>query len=255
MEIIKKFFTRCGHCLKFFFMPTHGLLWQIMMTISEDFGFSRSAAIRACVDKDGSPIPWYTYTAIEFLSQFCYKDLSVFEYGSGNSTLYWSARAAQVTSVEHNPQWYSQMQRVYADRGNVACILQPDSERYVSCLSQKYDIIVIDSNWRDACSACALQYIKEGGMSGTEFIVEDGVCKLKDRSAFAGSVATANVLIRTMVNEAGCSVPAAVKMLTKVPAEILKVNKGELAPGKDADIVVFDEDIAIKQVFLAGKRV
>ena len=96
--------------------------------------------------------------------------------------------------------------------------------------------------------------IKEGGMSGTEFIVEDGVCKLKDRSAFAGSVATANVLIRTMVNEAGCSVPAAVKMLTKVPAEILKVNKGELAPGKDADIVVFDEDIAIKQVFLAGKR-
>ena len=176
MEIIKKIFTRCGHCLKFFFMPTHGLLWQIMMTISEDFGFSRSAAIRACVDKDGSPIPWYTYTAIEFLSQFCYKDLSVFEYGSGNSTLYWSARAAQVTSVEHNPQWYSQMQRVYADRGNVACILQPDSERYVSSLSQKYDVIVIDANWRDACSACALQYIKEGGM----IIIDDTERSLSD---------------------------------------------------------------------------
>lgn len=97
--------------------------------------------------------------------------------------------------------------------------------------------------------------IKEGVMSGTEFIVEDGVCKLKDRSAFAGSVATADRLIRTLVKECGVAVPVAVKMLTKVPAELLKVNKGVFAPGKDADIVVFDENIAVKQVFLAGTKV
>ena len=98
--------------------------------------------------------------------------------------------------------------------------------------------------------------IKEGVlMSDTEVIVEDGVCKLKDRSAFAGSVATANVLIRTLVKDCNCPVPTAVKMLTKVPAEILKVNKGELKAGKDADIVVFDEDITVKQVFLAGKKI
>ena len=90
---------------------------------------------------------------------------------------------------------------------------------------------------------------------GLETIIEDGVAKLPDRTAFAGSVATANVLIRTMVKEAGCSVPAAVKMLTQIPAEILKVNKGELAPGKDADIVVFDDDITVKAVFLAGQKV
>lgn len=97
--------------------------------------------------------------------------------------------------------------------------------------------------------------IREGVMSGTEFIVEDGVCKLKDRSAFAGSVATADRLIRTLVKECGVAVPLAVKMLTKVPAELLKVNKGVFAPGKDADIVVFDEDIAVKQVFLAGNKI
>ena len=97
--------------------------------------------------------------------------------------------------------------------------------------------------------------IKEGVMSGTEFIVEDGVCKLKDRSAFAGSVATADVLVRTLVKSCDCPVPTAVKMLTKVPAEILGVEKGELKAGKDADIVVFDEDITVKQVFLAGKTV
>jgi len=97
--------------------------------------------------------------------------------------------------------------------------------------------------------------VTEGVMSGIEFIVEDGVCRLKDRSAFAGSVATADRLIRTLVKECGVAVPVAVKMLTKVPAEILKVNKGVFAPGKDADIVVFDQDIAIQQVFLAGQRI
>ena len=96
--------------------------------------------------------------------------------------------------------------------------------------------------------------ITEGVMSGTEFIVEDGVCKLKDRSAFAGSVATADCLIKTLVSECGYSIPMTVKMLTEVPAKILKVNKGRLIKGCDADIVVFDEKINIINVFLAGKE-
>lgn len=97
--------------------------------------------------------------------------------------------------------------------------------------------------------------IKEGVMSGTEFIVEDGVCKLKDRSAFAGSVATADVLVRTLVKSCDVPVPTAVKMLTKIPAQILKVDKGELKAGYPADVVVFDEDITVKQVFLAGEKI
>ena len=95
--------------------------------------------------------------------------------------------------------------------------------------------------------------IKSGVMSGTEFIVEDGVCKLKDRSAFAGSVATADMLIRTLVKSCGFDIPVAVKMLTEVPAKVLGVNKGVIASGKDADIVVFDEDIKITQVFVGGQ--
>ena len=95
--------------------------------------------------------------------------------------------------------------------------------------------------------------IKEGVMSGTEFIVEDGVCKLKDRSAFAGSVATADCLIRTLVKNCGFSIPTAVKMLTEVPAEILKIKKGKIANGYDADIIVFDEEIKMIKIFIKGK--
>ena len=97
--------------------------------------------------------------------------------------------------------------------------------------------------------------IKEGEMSGTEFIIEDGVCKLKDRSAFAGSVATANLLIKTLVKDCGFDVPTAVKMLTETPAQILKLNKGVLGTGYDADVVVFDENFNVMDVFVDGKKV
>lgn len=96
--------------------------------------------------------------------------------------------------------------------------------------------------------------IKEGVMSGTEFIVEDGVCKLKDRSAFAGSVATANLLVKTLVQDCGFDVPTAVKMLTEVPAKILKLNKGSLKENYDADFIVFDEEFEVSDVFVSGKK-
>ncbi len=96
--------------------------------------------------------------------------------------------------------------------------------------------------------------IKEGVMSGTAFIVEDGVCKLKDRSAFAGSVATADCLIQTLVKDCGYRIPTAVKMLTEVPAEILKIRKGKLVENYDADIIVFDEDINVSSIFINGKK-
>ncbi|MBR2988371.1 MAG: N-acetylglucosamine-6-phosphate deacetylase [Clostridia bacterium] len=97
--------------------------------------------------------------------------------------------------------------------------------------------------------------VKSGTMCGTDFIVEDGVAKLPDRSAFAGSVATANTLIKTLVFECGYSVEQSVKMLTKIPAQIMKLNKGIIAKGLDADLVVFDDNIEIDSVFVMGNKV
>lgn len=97
-----------------------------------------------------------------------------------------------------------------------------------------------------------------GGMSnGLEVIIEDGVAKLPDRSSFAGSVATADRLIRTMVNIAEVPLLEAVKMLTSTPARILGVDdrKGSLTKGKNADIVVFDKNIAIDKVIIKGKLI
>ena len=95
-----------------------------------------------------------------------------------------------------------------------------------------------------------------GGLAeGREVIVEDGVAKMPDRSCFAGSVATTDRLVRTMVQIAGCSITDAVKMMTLSPARFmgLERTKGSIEPGKDADIVFFDEDIRVSRVIIGGK--
>jgi N-acetylglucosamine-6-phosphate deacetylase len=92
---------------------------------------------------------------------------------------------------------------------------------------------------------------------GLKVIVEDGVAKLPDRSSFAGSVATADRLVRTMVQQAGIPLLDAVRMLTMTPASILGIDgkKGSLIPGKDADIVLFNEHIDIQMTIVGGKIV
>ena len=97
--------------------------------------------------------------------------------------------------------------------------------------------------------------IKEGVMSGTEFIVEDGVCKLKDRSAFAGSIATTDRLVKVMTKECGYDMATAVKMITETPAKIAKINAGRIEKGKRADIVVFDDDISVEMTLVNGQKI
>lgn len=91
--------------------------------------------------------------------------------------------------------------------------------------------------------------------TGLKVIVEDGVAKMQDRSSFAGSVATADRLVRTMIKLAAVPLQEAVTMMTQTPARIMKIDnkKGSLAKGKDADILIFDEDINIKLTMVNGR--
>jgi N-acetylglucosamine-6-phosphate deacetylase len=91
--------------------------------------------------------------------------------------------------------------------------------------------------------------------NGLPVIIEDDVAKLPDRTAFAGSVATTDRLVRNMINLANVSVIDAVRMMTSTPARIIGVadRKGSLAKGKDADVVIFDEKIKIETTIVKGK--
>ncbi len=85
-------------------------------------------------------------------------------------------------------------------------------------------------------------------------IVKDGVAWLPDFETFAGSVATPDVCIRTVTQKAGIRLVDAVKMMTLTPARLcgLEHLKGSISAGKDADIILFDKDINIRNIFKKG---
>ena len=92
--------------------------------------------------------------------------------------------------------------------------------------------------------------------SGQKVIIEDGVAKMPDRKAFAGSVATADRLLRTMVNLAEVPLTDSVKMLTETPARIQGfTDRGTLDVGKRADIVLFNDDLQIVRTIIGGRTV
>ena len=88
-------------------------------------------------------------------------------------------------------------------------------------------------------------------------IIEDGVCKLADRTALAGSIATSDRLVRTLVQQAEVPLEDAVRMASETPAHIMRVHdrKGSLARGKDADIIILDDKLKVRCVWQMGKLI
>ncbi|MDR1918672.1 MAG: N-acetylglucosamine-6-phosphate deacetylase [Tannerellaceae bacterium] len=107
----------------------------------------------------------------------------------------------------------------------------------------------------DSMSAAACPGMTE--MYGGRVIVEDGVCKLADRSAIAGSLATMSHAMRTMTQQAGVSLEEAVRMASETPAAIMRIaeRKGSLTKGKDADIIIFDQGINVLATIVEGRIV
>ena len=90
--------------------------------------------------------------------------------------------------------------------------------------------------------------------NGQRVIIENGVCKMPDRKAFAGSVATTDRLVRNMITLAGASLPAAVDMQTRIAARIIgrESDLGRIAPGRGADLVLFDDSIHVSLTMVGG---
>lgn len=119
------------------------------------------------VDKDGAPLPWYTYSTIAFLVSRLPSDVDVFEYGCGYSTLWWMRRARSVISVEHAGSWAESI-RLMANP-NVQLIEVPvdQEESYATTIEstgKKFDVVVVDGENREACLKIAPHHLKSDGI-------------------------------------------------------------------------------------------
>ena len=103
------------------------------------------------------------------------------------------------------------------------------------------------------CCGVDIEFAEIGGIPCK---IKNGVACLLDESAFAGSIATADRLIRFAAREVGIPLTDSIRMMTVNPARVMGLaKKGSLCPGYDADLILFDEDINIQKVIVAGKPV
>ncbi len=149
-------------------------------TLSFDLGHYRTVKTSSCIDREGNPLPWYTYPTIEYLRQFEFRDRVVFEFGLGNSTLFWAQRARRVVAVENDRGWFEQVSRRAPE--NVSCNLVEGRDAYVNFISTSkmpFDVIVIDGLYRRACAEVAIRHLAADG-----FIVLDNADWCQETAAF-----------------------------------------------------------------------
>lgn len=142
-----------------------GNLGRIVELIEKDYGHKRTRDLHECRDRDGKPIAWYTYPAIEYAKQLDFSNREIFEYGSGFSSVFWGNRAKRVVSLEHEREWHEKMSTLLPK--NVEYRLETDSSAYPLAIldySQMFDVIIIDGEQRSSCVSPALQKLKSDGL-------------------------------------------------------------------------------------------
>lgn len=142
-----------------------GILQLVLASALRDDGWFRSFKQKESVDKDGSPIPWYTYSAIKFIEGRLKPEFDIFEYGCGNSTLWFAKRVNSVLATEHDKSW---MEKVSSKLPSNAKIFHFEVEHnYVESIqksNKKFHIIVVDGMERNECVKYCIDYLNENGI-------------------------------------------------------------------------------------------
>jgi hypothetical protein len=161
--------------------------------LKED-GWFRSFREEACVDAGGNPLPWVTYPAMEFLKKRVHAGMSIFEYGCGESTLWWSSRVKEVISVEHDRDWYEKMAHRIPRNVNLVHIELEYGGAYSKKIMEyreKFDIVIVDGRDRVNCVVNSLGALKPCGVfvfdnsdrkeyeKGCRFLFEHGFRKIE----------------------------------------------------------------------------
>lgn len=147
--------------------PRELRLAQKMYPYLAETGWIESRQTRRPVDREGRPLPWITYPAIAFLDGRVKPDFTVFEFGSGNSTLWWAERVSHVTCVEHDPEWAEEIASKVPDNVDFNHVaLEPDGDycRFAAASGRQYHVIVIDGRDRVNCALRSVEHLRDDGV-------------------------------------------------------------------------------------------
>lgn len=102
--------------------------------------------------------PWFAESSIDYIDSILNKDMTLFEYGSGLSTLWFTERVKSITSIENDEGWFNKIGLRKKD--NLNLILAP-LNKYVNQLKQEYDVVVVDGKLREKCFRRAVKYAQK----------------------------------------------------------------------------------------------
>lgn len=132
-----------------------------------EIGWFRSFDSKSPVDGYSEPIPWVTYSFMDFIADRIQKEHTIFEFGSGNSTFYYAKRALKVVSVEHDKAWFDKISSTKPSNSEmIFCELETGGNysKMPATMGQKFDIIIVDGRDRVNCCYQSLAALSEGGV-------------------------------------------------------------------------------------------
>ncbi len=144
-----------------------GLIQLYVDSATKDDGWFLSYKIKQSVDKNGNPIPWNTYPFLSFIEPRLKNEFDVFEYGSGNSTIWYAKKVRSIVAIEHDKEWYEKVKSTLPQNAEVILSSESDAEIYGSEIVKQYKkfhIVIIDGIFRNESLSASIDYLTEDGV-------------------------------------------------------------------------------------------
>lgn len=143
-------------------------------------------------------VPWLTFKAIDFLKKNLNKNMKVFEYGGGSSTIFFSERVEELVTVEHNKEWFDNLKTILEKKENIKWeghFIGPEKislseklqtenpdhyfsedadysshsfKEYASYIDKYpdyyFDVVLVDGRARPSCLKHSINKVKKGGL-------------------------------------------------------------------------------------------
>jgi len=145
---------------------SHVLLkWE--HTYLHSTGWLRSFKENKPVDRNGQDLPWMNYAVIHLLKERLTKNMNLFEYGSGSSTLFFSQLVGFVRSVEYDQSWFQKVTSEMPE--NVDLLFREKDENGLYCRTisespELYDVVLVDGRDRVNCIKHSVKKLKDRGV-------------------------------------------------------------------------------------------
>lgn len=135
----------------------------------KEIGWWNAWSSKSPVNQNNESIPWVTYSFISFIKERLTKEMTMLEYGSGNSTHFYSKKVKNVIAIENDLDWYNKLSSVLPPNTKVIykSTEEDQGSQYSSAVleqDQKFDIIIIDGRFRVNCIKYSIEKLNPCGV-------------------------------------------------------------------------------------------